>query len=173
MSSILNRHVGKYSQSDNNPGPLKVPKYSHARSASYSTVSEKRVGAKSQIPRSLSILHLLKLGKVQKKERLIEGITIENFAVSQKEWIQLDQVPFEVTKQHFGEGGFKRTFKASSGNILFQNKSWVLKKYHESSKKIVDELGVDVECQTRKAIQMDCLSRHLAFAFEQLCNRSS
>ena len=166
LSSILNRHVGEYSQYDNNPGPLKVPKYSHPRSASYSIVSEKRVGAKLQIPKSLSILHLLKLGKLQKKER-------QSFEVSQKEWIQLGQVQFEVTKQHFGEGGFKRTCKASSGNILFQNKSWVLKKYHESSKKIVDELGADVECQTRKAIQMDCLSSHLAFAFEQLCNRSS
>ena len=64
-------------------------------------------------------------------------------------------------KQNFG-GGFRRAFKASSDNMLFQN--------HESSKKIVDELGTDVECQTRKAVQMHCLSRHLAFAFEQLCN---
>ena len=46
---------------------------------------------------------------------------------------------FEVTKQHFGEDGFRNTFKALSGNILFQNKSWSLKKYQESSKKVVDE----------------------------------
>ena len=87
MNSFLNRHVGKYSQSNNNLSPLKIPKYSHPRSDSYSTVSEKRVGAKSQIPKSLSILHLLKPGKLQKKERQIEGITIESFEVSQKEWI--------------------------------------------------------------------------------------
>ena len=83
------------------------------------------------------------------------------------------EVQFEITKQHFGEEGFRRAFKALSDNMLFQNKSWVLKKYHESSKKVLDVLGTDVECQTRKAVQMHCLPRHLAFAFEQLCNSNS
>ena len=62
----------------------------------------------------------------------------------------------------------KRAFIASSDNTLFQNKTWLLK-YHESSKKIVDELGTDGECQTRNALKMHCLSSNLAFAFEQLC----
>ena len=65
----------------------------------------------------------------------------------------------EVTKHHFEEGGFRRTYKASSDNILFQNKSWVLKK-----------LENDAECQMRKVVRIHCLSRHLAFAFEQLCS---
>ena len=139
-------------------GPSKVPKYSRRHSASYSAVSHKRVGANSQTPKSLSTSHMLKLGELQKKERQTEGITIESFDVSKKEWIQLGEVQFEVTKQHFGEGGFRKAFETSSDNILFQNKSWVLKKYHESSKRIADELGTDAECQTRKTIQMHCLS---------------
>ena len=94
---------------------------------------------------------MLKLEELQKKERQIESITVERVDVSKKEWIQLGEVQFEVAKQHFGEGGFRRPFKALSGNILYQNKSRVLKKSHESSKKIVDELGADVECQMRKS----------------------
>ena len=41
--------------------------------------------------------------------------------------MDLVKVQFEVTKQHFGEDGFRNAFKASSGNILFQNKSWSLR----------------------------------------------
>ena len=164
----------KYSQSrsittqDYNPGPSKVPKYRHPHSASHLAVWHKRVGAKSQIPKSLSISHMLKLWALQKKGRQTESITIESFDVSKKIWIQLGEVPFEVTKQHFGQGGCKRAFIASSDNTLFQSKTWLLK-YHESSKKIVDELGTDGECQTRNALKMHCLSSNLAFAFEQLC----
>ena len=87
----------------------------------------------------------------------------QSFDVCQKEWIQIGEVQFEVTNQHFAENGFGRAFKDLSDNILFQNKSWFLRKYHESSKRNFDELGTDVDRQTRKAIQMDCLSRHLAF----------
>ena len=81
------------------------------------------MGAKFQIPKNLSISHKSKLGEPQKKERQTHGITIESFDVSKKEWIQLDEVQFQVTKQYFGEGGFRRACKASSVNILFQNKS--------------------------------------------------
>lgn len=45
------------------------PKYSYPHSASYSAVSQKRLGAKLQIPKSMSISHMSKLGKLQKKER--------------------------------------------------------------------------------------------------------
>ena len=55
LSSISSRYVSKYSESNYNPGPSKVPKYNHPKSASYSAVSHKRVGAKSQIPKFLSI----------------------------------------------------------------------------------------------------------------------
>ena len=39
----------------------------------------------SQIPISLSISHMFKLGELQKKERQTEGITIESFDVIKKE----------------------------------------------------------------------------------------
>ena len=165
MLSISSRYLRKYSQSrsitthDYNPGPSKVPKYRHPHSASHLAVSHKRVGAKSQIPKGLSISHMLKLWELQKKGRQTEGITIESFDVSKKIWIQLGEVPFEVTKQHFGQGGCKRAFIASSDNTLFQSKTWLLK-YHESSKKIVDELGTDGECQT-SSWNMPIIQDHL------------
>ena len=59
------------------------------------------MGAKSQNPKSLSILHMLILGELKKKKkknRQTEGITIESFDASKKEWIQLPEVHFEVTK---------------------------------------------------------------------------
>ena len=113
---------------------------------------------------------MLKLKELQKKKSKTEGITIKKFDICKNEWIELNEVQFEVTKQHFVEVGFRREFKVSSDDILFQNKSWVLNMYHESLKKIIDELGTDAECQTRKAIQIHCVSRHLAFTYEQLCN---
>ena len=42
LLSTSSRYVTKYSQSNYNPGPLKVPKYSHPKSTSYSAVSHKR-----------------------------------------------------------------------------------------------------------------------------------
>lgn len=90
-------------------------------------------------------------------------------ARKQKVWIQLNEIQFEVSKQQFGEVGFIRAFKASNDNILFQDKDRVLRKYHESLMKTVGELEADYECQTRNAVQMHCLSKHLVFAFKQLC----
>ena len=69
MPSISNRYVNKYAQSDNNSDSSKVPTYSYPHRASYSAVSQKRLGAKLQIPKSMSISHMSKLGKLQKKER--------------------------------------------------------------------------------------------------------
>ena len=63
---------------------------------------------------------MLKLGDLQKKERQTEGITIDSFDVSKKEWIKLEEVQFEVAKQHFVDGVFRRAFKASNDNILFK-----------------------------------------------------
>lgn len=85
-----------------------------------------------------------------------QSITLDSFDISKKECIKLDEVQFEVIKQFFG-GVLRRAFNSSSDNIIFQNKSWVLKKYHDSSKNIFDELGTDVECPNRKAVQMCCL----------------
>ena len=64
LSSISGKYVSKYSQSDNDPGPSKVPKYSHPHRASFPAVSRKRVVGKSQIPKSLFISHMLKLGQL-------------------------------------------------------------------------------------------------------------
>ena len=76
------------------------------------------MGAKSQIPKSVSISHILKLVEHQRK-RQTEGITIESFDVSKKVRIQLNEIQFEVSNHYFVQGGFRRTFKASSDNILF------------------------------------------------------
>ena len=64
LSSISSRYVSKYSQSNYIPGPSKVPKHSHPKSTSYSAVSHKTVGANLQIPKSLSISFMLKLGEL-------------------------------------------------------------------------------------------------------------
>ena len=131
-------------------GPSKQSKYSHHHSASYSAVSHKRLRAKSQIPKIPAHFAHVKAWRASKnKGRHAAGITINSFDVCKKEWIQLGKVQFEVIKQHFGKDGFRNPFKAWSDNILFQNKSWSLKKYQESLKKIVDEWGTDAECQTR------------------------
>ena len=75
---------------------------------------------------------MLKLGELQKKERQKESITSKSFDISKKECTQIGEVQFEVTKQYFGEGVLRRAFNSLSYNIVFQNKNWVLKKYHDS-----------------------------------------
>ena len=82
-----NIYVSTYSQSTYKPGPSKIPKYSHPHITSNSAASLKRVETKSQI-KCLSIFHMLRLGKPQKKERQADGVTIESFDVSKKEWMQ-------------------------------------------------------------------------------------
>ena len=115
---------------------------------------------------------MLKLGELQKNHRADNLIAVESFDVAKKEWVKLGEVKFDVQEKHFGEGGFRKAFRASSKNALFQNNTWVLKKYHDSAQQLVNDLGTDFESQARKSVQMHCLSRHLAQAFEQLCNET-
>ena len=66
-------------------GPSRQSKYSHHHSASYSAVSHKRVRAKSQIPKIMSISHMLRLRELQKRQRLAKVVTINSFDVCKKE----------------------------------------------------------------------------------------
>ena len=46
----------------------------------------------------MSILHMVKLGEFQEKERQAEDITIMSFDVKKKEWIQLGEVQVDAIK---------------------------------------------------------------------------
>ena len=85
-------------------------------------------GNKTTNSQKLVYFARVKIWKASKERETGRGYAIKSFDISKKEWIQLGEVQFEVMKQDFGKGGFRRASKAPNDNILFQNKSLGTKK---------------------------------------------
>ena len=109
--------------------PLSKIPYQHNRrpvAASHSAITLQRAPfpmTPSEIPRSLSIVDMLKLGKLQKKDSEVQQISVETFNISKKEWICIGDVSFDVKKSCFRRRRFShgvQGYKYSS-NIFWKN----------------------------------------------------
>ena len=60
----------------------------------------------SMVPKSLSVLDMMKLGKLIKKDSKVEIILVEKFDVVKKMWTTVCDVIFEVEDVMAGEAGF-------------------------------------------------------------------
>ena len=90
---------------------------------------------KSFIPKSLSAIDIMKLGKlIQNKERISAKVLFEKFIMENNEWSLSKEVIFETEDKAFAEGGFRMAYKAKSDDESFRGNRWVVKKYNASSK---------------------------------------
>jgi hypothetical protein len=73
---------------------------------------------------------MLKLGKVGTNQNEVTVIDIFNFDKDFMAWSVLPlKAEFLISKEHFGEGGFRRAYRATSSTDEFKAKEWVVKKY--------------------------------------------
>eukprot|EP00111_Clytia_hemisphaerica_P013962 TCONS_00041108-protein len=113
---------------------------------------------KSQFAKSVSIATLLKAGKL-KKPKKIEKITLEYYSLEIDEWVKMKDMSLEIEDKSFGEGAFRKAFKAVDCDT---KKEWVVKKYLQSSKKTMKFLNTTVTEHARKQCQMHSVARNIA-----------
>ena len=119
----------------------------------------------AQIPKSISISEMLKLGKVISKE--MTTIDLFKFDFETQTWSTHPQVVhMSVDEEPFAEGGFRKAFKAVGSYEGFQGQ-WVIKKYKAETLTSIEELGQTPELQAKRCVQMNCLAQHFAAKFEQ------
>ena len=123
----------------------------------------------SAYPKSLSIVNMLKLGKVV-TESPATVIEVSTFCTSSMSWSKMKQsVEFIIDKTPLGKGGFRVAFKASCSTPLdaFNGKSWVVKKFLPKTLEAVQPLDQTPEEHARRVVQMHCLARYFAQQFAE------
>ncbi len=114
-------------------------------------------------PKSLSVIEMLKLGKVVNEKSPSEVIDLFSFDINEMVWSRKPTtVEFLIDKEPIGEGGFREAFKATSKPQGFQGRDWVLKKYLQSAENTIAETNQTVEQHTMKVVQMHTLAKNFA-----------
>lgn len=118
-------------------------------------------------PKSLSVLDMLKLGKVVDKESTTV-INLYSFNIELLAWNKIPTVvEFVVDENVLGSGGFREAFKATTKHPLYANTRWVIKKYLSGAKEQISQMMQSFESHTKKAVQMHMLARNFAFQLEK------
>ena len=98
----------------------------------------KRNANQSFYHKSLSVRDMLRLGNPLKKKTV--GIQIFTFNLSDMEWVSTsDHGEFIISESLFAIGGFRQAFKATSITEGYKQCTWVIKKYTQATKDIIDE----------------------------------
>ena len=114
-------------------------------------------------PKSLSISAMLGLGKVVKTPSDLMIIDVYTFHLENMTWSLIPlRAEFQVASVHFGEGGFRRAYQATSPTAEFQGTQWVLKKYLPSTIECVEKTNQSLEDYTKKTVQTHMLAKSFA-----------
>lgn len=118
-------------------------------------------------PKSLSVLEMMKLGKVV-NEKSTERIELYTFDLAEMAWSsQPSAVEFSIANEPFGKGGFREAYKATSKTPEFCRQQWVVKKYLQSTVDIIKETKQTIEQHTKKVVQMHMLARNFTQKLEK------
>lgn len=80
------------------------------------------------VPRSLSVVDMIKLGSVISKKTT--SVQIYAFDMKNMSWSETSIiVEFTIEPEPFGIGGFRKAFKSTSHHRKFTGSTWVIKKY--------------------------------------------
>ena len=83
---------------------------------------------------------MLKLGRVAKTPSDLTVIDVLTFYVDNLTGTLIsDKAEFLIETTQFGEGGFRRAFKATSPTPKFGKKEWVVKKYLPSTLETIEQ----------------------------------
>ena len=107
------------------PSPMKKAK----------SFENKAIEKKSFIPKSLSVIDIMKLGKlIRNKERSSAKVLIEKLNMENNEWSISKEATFDIQDKAFAENGFRIVFcKAKSDDESLRGNTWVVKEYNASS----------------------------------------
>ncbi len=131
--------------------------------ASSLSLPNKQPNQPTFFPKSLSISTMLKLGKVGTNQNEVTVIDIFNFDKDFMAWSVLPlKAEFLISKEHFGEGGFRRAYRATSSTDEFKAKEWVVKKYLPQTLACLQETGQSAEDHSKKIVQMHMLAGNFA-----------
>ena len=67
-----------------------------------------------------------------------------------------------IEKSHFGQGGFRRSYKATSNSERFKGGKWVVKKYLTNALQLIETTNQTEEEHTQKNCADPCLAKNLA-----------
>ncbi|KAJ7356125.1 hypothetical protein OS493_026505 [Desmophyllum pertusum] len=118
------------------------------------------------VPRSLSVVEMLKLGKAITQSTT--SVSIYSFDLQQMSWSRIPStIDFSIQKEPFGTGGFREAYKATSNAKGFESTTWVIKKYLPKTVSDIQATGQTVEQHTKKVVQMHYLARNFAARLRQ------
>ena len=120
-----------------------------------SPVSTAKSIASSVVPKSLSIVDMLKFGKIIKSVKKILYVGVEEFDLESKKWVVLGPVSFLTEIAPFGESGFRYAFKTTSNRHKFRDATYVIKRYKTSALENIEISKQSPEIQSRKIMQMN------------------
>ncbi|CAB4007574.1 transient receptor potential cation channel subfamily M member 6-like [Paramuricea clavata] len=125
-------------------------------------------------PKSLSVVDMLKLGKVI-KEKPSTIIELSSFDINQMEWSpEFRCVEFVINPVVIGVGGFREAFSATSRRDDFNTSTWVVKKYLANALENIKATNQTAEQHTRKVVKMHLLARNFAKQLQQeVCKRNN
>ena len=109
----------------------------------------------SFIPKSLSVVDMLKLGNQIKRTTAIE---IYNFNFQAMAWSASPVlVYFTMEETAFRAGGFREGFKATSKHKEYSYTTWVVKNHLDKSLEDIRTLGQTPEQHTKKSVELHYL----------------
>ena len=115
-------------------------------------------------PKSVSIAHLLRAGKLVKPPKTT-ALQLELFDVEKCKWMNVATLDFMIEDEPFSSGAFRDAFKATCNDHLHLG-DWVVKKYTPTSITTIKEvLKSTVEDHTRKQVQMHAVARNITQRF--------
>ena len=118
------------------------------------------------VPRSLSVVEMLKLGKVITQSTT--SVDLYSFDLQQMSWSKMPfSIDFSIHKEPFAAGGFREAYKATSKAKEFETNTWVIKKYLATSVSDIEATGQTLEQHTKKVVQMHYLARNFAARLRQ------
>lgn len=115
-------------------------------------------------PKSVSITHLLRAGKLVKEPKTT-SLQVELFDVDKCKWMSGATLDFMIEDEPFLSGAFRDAFKATCNDHLHLG-DWIVKKYKPTSIETIKEvLKSTVEDHTRKQVQMHAVARNITQRF--------
>ncbi|CAB4019049.1 transient receptor potential cation channel subfamily M member 6-like [Paramuricea clavata] len=165
MNLIYVRSINKSSTADapvfvDDTDPVHPQSTTVKRKGPNSVPSPKKAKISTPMPKSLSVTHMLKLGKLINKSTTT--IHLYGFNLADMSWSSSPRaVEFSVSEDVLGEGAFRKAYKAESKDESFAG-SWVVKEYNENALDVIAETNQTLETHTKKVVQMHSLAQNFA-----------
>lgn len=121
--------------------------------------------AHCSVAASVSLSHMLKMGKLIQPGKQIVNLHLQEFSVAEMRWLDPFNATFLLQPTYFAKGGFREAYIAKAiGGI--DKGDYVLKRYIKEKVPEIEALFGTIEAHTRKAVQMNALARNFAHTLQ-------